>query len=79
MLRSLLIPLPPHPLASSSQPICPQEKGYSGIELERVQDSWVRNVRVVNVDNGFLVSNANRVTLQVCRACSYQVLPHERP
>lgn len=46
----------------------PQERGYSGIELERVQDSWVRNVRVVNVDNGFLVSNSNRVTLQV-RSC----------
>ena len=49
----------------SGLPPPPQERGYSGIELERVQDAWVRGVRVVNVDNGFLVSNSNRVTLQV--------------
>jgi hypothetical protein len=39
------------------------EKGFSGIFMNRVVNGWVRNVRLVNVDNGILASAIKNVTI----------------
>ena len=41
-----------------------QEAGYGGIELIDIQDSWVRGVRMVNADNGVLISGCDRLTVE---------------
>ena len=40
------------------------ERGYNGIYLTSVFDSWIRNVRVSNADSGILTYNSANVTLQ---------------
>ncbi|EFN55921.1 hypothetical protein CHLNCDRAFT_145616 [Chlorella variabilis] len=40
------------------------EHGWSGIEVSRASDCWVRDVAFVNADNGVLVDGADRVTLR---------------
>ena len=61
---SLLPSLPPS--LSHTHPT--QEEGFNGIEVLKAQDCWVHDVALLNVDNGLLVSNAARVTVEV-RAC----------
>ncbi|MEM8816257.1 MAG: hypothetical protein AAGE85_10535 [Pseudomonadota bacterium] len=39
------------------------ERGYNGIYLTGVFDSWVRNVRISNADSGILTYNSANVTL----------------
>ncbi|EFN51336.1 hypothetical protein CHLNCDRAFT_141130 [Chlorella variabilis] len=40
------------------------EQGWSGVELTRVEDSWVRDMRFINCDNGVLVAGSDRVTVR---------------
>lgn len=44
---------------------CLQERGFNAIELEKVRDGWVRDVGVVNADNGVLVTSCTAVTVEV--------------
>ena len=51
---------PPHLAAAAAV----QEAGYSGVELQFVQDCWVRDLAFIDADNGVLVSGSDRVTVR---------------
>jgi hypothetical protein len=39
-----------------------QDRGFNAIYLNRAADCWVRDVRIVNADNGFILSSAANTT-----------------
>ena len=57
-------PCPSPARTSAAHRAPPQEHGWSGIEVSRASDCWVRDVAFVNADNGVLVDGADRVTLR---------------
>ena len=40
-----------------------QEKGYNGIEFRNVVNSWVKNVKLINIDHGVMVRTSHLVTV----------------
>lgn len=45
-------------------PALPADRGYNAVQFERVYDSWVDQVRIVNPDNGLLCTWMDRTTIK---------------
>jgi hypothetical protein len=54
------------------------EKGYSGIYFTRVFNGWVRNIRMENVDNGFIGSAIKNVTVSGLEIDTTGTMPDQK-